>query len=189
MLSEIESRVSGYVLTFVDVTTIDAMFFLDLSKDLPASFGGLSRFLLVQVCAEKGNIIHFVFDKVITPSIKDCERDERAGSGNRAAVYQIIGPGQKRQGNWNDNLRNNHFKTVLNEFLVSNWGRDEFSGIIKDKKIYMIFGDKCFLYQSVNEKVNKTEVIQLASSHEEANSKMIFHLMTFDENKCCDMYK
>ena len=59
-------------------------------------------------------------------------RDETAGSRNRAAVFQIIGPGQKRQGSWNDNLWNNHFKTALNEFLVSDWGRDEFSGIVKD---------------------------------------------------------
>ena len=47
----------------------------------------------------------------------------------------------------------------------------------------MTLGDKCFLYQRENEKVTKTEAIQLASSHDKADSKMIFHLMTVDENK------
>ena len=62
-----------------DVTIVDAMFFLYLWKDLPATFGTFARFLQIKAFAQKGNNIHLVFDKVASPSIKDYERDSRSG--------------------------------------------------------------------------------------------------------------
>ena len=62
----------------VNATVIDAMFFLHLQKTIPGTFGALSSYLLTRIRAvEKGNELHMVFDKVQSPSIKDCERDER----------------------------------------------------------------------------------------------------------------
>ena len=42
--------------------------------------------------------LHMVFDKTITPSIKDCERNKRGS--NRMVAYQKTGQEQKRPINW-----------------------------------------------------------------------------------------
>ena len=66
--------------------------------------------------AQKGNNIHLVFDKVVSPSIKDCERDSRSG-------YQERG-NQRRPSNWLNKLRFDQFKAAINSFLVSAWQDD-----------------------------------------------------------------
>ena len=79
LMEELESRIFNEKTNHVDVTIVDAMFFLYLWKDLPATFGTFARFLLIKAFAQKGNNIHLVFDKVASPSIKDYERDSRSG--------------------------------------------------------------------------------------------------------------
>jgi len=61
----------------IDVTVLDAMFILHLQSNLPETFGGVARYLLKYIVGNAGNEVHFVTDKWITPSIKDCERDKR----------------------------------------------------------------------------------------------------------------
>ena len=74
-------------------------FFLHLRKDLPANFGTVARFLLIKGFAQKANNIHLVFDKVVSPSIKDCERGSRSGYQERGGQYQITGPNQRKPRN------------------------------------------------------------------------------------------
>jgi len=96
LLSVLEKRICSQPPPHIDVTIIDAMFFMHLQKDLPSSFGSVSRVLLSKVCSCKGNEIHLIFDKVIKPSIKDCERDARSTSNDRSSSYQITGCWQQR---------------------------------------------------------------------------------------------
>ena len=74
------------------------MFFLHLLSDLPSTFGAVATFILKRVCSTKGNTIHFVLDKTVSPSIKDCERDLRCS--DRHGAYHISGPEQRRPTNW-----------------------------------------------------------------------------------------
>ena len=62
--------------------------------------------------------IHLVSDKVVKPSIKDCERDARAGASDRSKTFEIYGPSQKRPQNFIAALRNGSFKESLIRFLV-----------------------------------------------------------------------
>ena len=57
--------------------------------------------------------IHFVTGKWVSPSIKDCERDQRESS---SMTYQISGVGQKHPSNWWQALKNSSFKKSLIEF-------------------------------------------------------------------------
>jgi len=95
LLKETEKRIQtknpGIV---ADVLIIEAMFFLHLFVDLPLTFGALAKFILQRICKQRGKEIHFVFDKTISPPIKDCERNKRGD--NRMTKYQITGPEQKR---------------------------------------------------------------------------------------------
>ena len=60
--------------------------------------------------------IHLIFDKTISPSIKDAERNNR--SNQRGMAYQITGPEQKHPSNWLQTLRGDQFKEAIVTFLV-----------------------------------------------------------------------
>ena len=61
----------------VDASIIDVMFFLRLHPNLPSTFGGVARYLGARVSEFEGHVLHFVCDKWVHPSIKDCERKDR----------------------------------------------------------------------------------------------------------------
>ena len=83
LLYELESRIQNDVPPNIDVTTIDAVFFLHLQKTIPGIFGALPSYLLIRICAGKGNELH-VFEKVKSPSIKDGEemKDKKTSIGS-----------------------------------------------------------------------------------------------------------
>ena len=90
LMEELESRIFSEKTNHVDITIIDAMFFLHLWKDLPATFGTITRFLLIKAFAQKGNNVHLLFDKVVSPSVKDCKRDSRSGYQEQGSQYQVL---------------------------------------------------------------------------------------------------
>ena len=89
LLKELESRVASVKPASIDVMIIDAMFFLNLLVDPPSTFGSIARHILGCICSTTSREIHFVFDKIIHPSIKDCKRDTR--SLDRSGSYNITG--------------------------------------------------------------------------------------------------
>ena len=111
-------------------SAVDAMVLLHLQRNLPETFGGVTKSVLARLVQMKGKEIHFVSDKWVKPSIKDCERDKRSAEN---IPYQIQGPEQKLPSNWLSALRNPFFKESLILFLVNTWKDDEFSPIIGRK--------------------------------------------------------
>ena len=103
----------------MDFTIIDAMFFLYLWKDLPATFGTTASFLLIKAFAKKGKNIHLVFTKIVLPSIKDCERDSRSGYQERDSQNQITGPNQRRPSNWLIAFRFDQLKVAVTSSFAS----------------------------------------------------------------------
>ena len=150
---ELESRFQTIYHPNVDATVIDAIFFLHLQKKIPGTFGALPSYYLTLICAEKGNELHMVFDKVQSPSIKNCERDEKTKNEGRESNYQITGPCQQTPNNWLETCRNDNFKVSLNKFLVDIWKNDCFGGISKEKKLYVTDGNVCYLFEVSSEKM------------------------------------
>ena len=151
-------------------------------KDVPATFGTIARFLLIKAFTQKGKNIHLVFDKVVSLSIQDCERDSRSGYEERGSQYQITGPNQRRSSNWLNTLRFNQFKVTINSFLASAWEDDCLAEIFQGKCLYINNGDICYCFREENGQVTRTLIPELTSSQEEADSKMIFHLTNLEEN-------
>ena len=89
-------------------------FFFICVKIYQQPFVPLQKFLLTKAFTQKGNNIHLVFDKVVSLSIKDCERDSRSGYQERHIQYQITGPNQRRPSNWLNALRFDQFKVAIN---------------------------------------------------------------------------
>ena len=51
-------------------TVIDTSFFLYLQHCLPSTFGQVTKVILSNIMKAKGNVIHFIFDKWISPLSK-----------------------------------------------------------------------------------------------------------------------
>ena len=109
LMEESKSRIFSEKPNHVDVIIIDAMFFLHLWKDLPATF---ARFLLIKAFAQEGNNIHLVYDKIVSPSVKDCKCYSRSGYQERGSQYQITGPNRRRTSNWLNALGIDQFKVA-----------------------------------------------------------------------------
>ena len=150
---------------------------MHLLYNLPQSFGKVAEMILRKICNYKGKTIHLVFDKFFSPSIKDIERDQRASATNQDvyATFFINGPEQKQPSNWQKALRNNSFKSSIIHFLTSYWERDEMAPYFNGKDLFVNDGDICYFFQSANDSVNRREFPALYSTHEEADSRMIFH--------------
>ena len=101
ILSHLELKIISTEPKRVDVTIVDAMFILHLHLNLPLTFGGLATYLLSRVLELDGFAVHFTFDKWVSPSIKDCERESRSVE-SESILYEIKGASQKRPSNWLD---------------------------------------------------------------------------------------
>ena len=143
----------------IDVQIIDATFFLHLHKDLSANFGGVAKYLLRSILQRDGKVIHFVSDKWITLSIKDCERQSR----NAADIsYQITSAGQKRLINWLTALLSSSFKTSLVEFFVSAWSNSDYSLLFEGKILFANCGSICYKFLSILDKAARTKEMSLS---------------------------
>ena len=110
MLSSEKSNIMKYLETFavsetpevVHKTIIDAMFFfLRLHVNSPKTFEAIARYILGTIVNCEGETNHFVCDKWIEPSIKDCEREDK---GSLKGIYSIKGPAQIRSSDSGESL-------------------------------------------------------------------------------------
>ena len=148
LMKYLESIVNFTPPTSINVTIIDAMFFMQLQVNLSDTFGGIPKYLLRNLMNLDCQEIHFSAYKWVSPSIKDCERDQR---GNSSMTYRIKEVGQKRAGNWLQALRSSSFKKSLIEFLIKVWSDDSFSEILRDKVLFMNNDHTCWRYKLVSE--------------------------------------
>ena len=174
MLQELEKRVAPNPPINVDVTIIDGMFFFHLLYQPPSTFAGLADHLLRQVCKQRGTEIHLVFDKIISPSIKDAERNKR--SNQRGMAYQITRPEQKRPSNWLQALRGDQFKEALVTFLVDYLENNNSARILGSKKLIVNNGDTCYFFISQEDRMVKSEEVAYYAKHEEADTRMIYYV-------------
>lgn len=132
------------------------------------------------VCNDcNGKIVYFVSDKWITPSIKDIERNSREES---TQLYEIKGDSQKRPTNWTLALKNSSFKESLIKFLVDAWKDNSLAPILADKVLYANHNNICYKYSTDGVNMSRVEVLELFSTHEEADSRMLFHLTSVPDN-------
>ena len=75
LLTELESRVKSEAPTKIDAAVVDGMFFLHLLVDPPKTFKQIAIYLLRKMFNSFNcKNIYLVFDKVVSPSIKDLEK-------------------------------------------------------------------------------------------------------------------
>ena len=70
----------------------------------------IARYILGRTVNCEGDTNHFVCDKWIELSIKDCEGEDR---DSLRGIYSIKRPAQKRPSDWREALKNKMFKERL----------------------------------------------------------------------------
>ena len=138
----LESKVENpMVVSTVDACVIDGNFILHaMPPNLPGTYGGLARMLLIQISSLCPRRIDIVFDTYKTPSIKDLERGSR---GAQDTVYKITGPEQARPKKMSDALKSASFKRNLPSFLVTEWEKPEYAALIGERDLYVGHGSTC----------------------------------------------
>ena len=175
LFQKLETRFKTVPPSWIDVYMVDGFFFLHLCLDLPMQYGKMARHILEKLCRSKAKRIDLVFDRIITPSIKDAERDLRSHS-ERDLPIKISGPNQQRPSDLFRALRNDCFKQELVKFLIEAFEDDSLSHIIGDKKIFVTCGTSCYSFTATEGKVLKKMEDSLFSTHEEADTRIIGHL-------------
>lgn len=113
--------------------------------------------------------MHLIFNQILYPSIKDCERDLRS-DGDRNAEYGVIRKMQKRPANFQKALRNDNFKREFVKFSTLEFEEESLSDILHDKTLYMTEGSTCFCYKVFEGKILKSTETRMKSK--EADTKV-----------------
>lgn len=77
-----------------DIEIIDGFYLLNrLGSSVPQTFGKIAEHVLRKICNTDVSEVHLVFDRYLSPSIKDIERHSRQEVD---IPFSIVGPLQKR---------------------------------------------------------------------------------------------
>ena len=178
LLTELESRVKSEAPTKIDAAVVDGMFFLHLLVDPPKTFKQIAIYLLRKMFNSFNcKNIHLVFDKVVSPSIKDLERNTR--SSTRQDLLTTTGPPQTRPNHWEAALEIDSFKTSFVEFLVSYWENDELFPFFENKQLFVNCKDGCFKFFAKGNCVVKAEVQNCFRLTKKLIQECCFMLITY----------
>ena len=140
--------------------------------DLPATYGEVAKVILSKICTY-GKRIDFVCDTYRSPSIKDNERNMR---GANDINIVIAGSEQKRPSNFGQALSSGRFKTSLFKFLAAEWEKNIYKEILDDHEVFLALENVCYKYQVKNGSVFRQLVPELCCQHEEADTRVVFHM-------------
>lgn len=180
LAKKIKSKIQFSIPLQTDVDLIDGFYFLHiLGSSIPQTFGKISELILIRICNTKSTEVHLVFDRYFFQSIKDSERCSRESID---IPYIISGTSQNRPIDFSKSLKNKKFKEALVQFLANDWQKDSMACILANKKIFITVEEKCFSFVSNNHSVKKVEEPDFACYHEEADTRLIYHISKLKPN-------
>ena len=148
----------------------DGMNILHKMRGDNMTFGELSDHLFAFVLrtSEGCTRIDMIFDVYQQSSIKQAERQSRASE--HGIRFTNIAPGHKIQ-QWRRLLMCGTSKMKLIGFILEQWKQPNYREQLAQKTVYFTSGDVCFKLS----RSSVSEVSELASSHEEADTRMLLH--------------
>ena len=162
----------------IDITLVDGMFLLHSLQNLPGTFGEIASLILLILC-RLSTRVDMICDVYRTPSIKDLEHCVRSADD---AAYSITGRDQRRPKEWQKALRSANFKTAFLKFLAQDWTENADKSTLAGHHIYLAVDEACHHYTVHQGSVFHEEVADLACSHEEADTRIVFHLSRLQLN-------
>lgn len=156
----------------VEVTLVDGMFLLHALHSLPNTYGEIASVILRKLC-EMSQRVDMICDTYVVPSVKDLEHSRRCADD---AMYTITGPSQQRPKDWQKALRSSSFKMAFLRFLSQEWATHADVRTLDGHDIYLAIEEECHHYAVQDGKLVHDEVPALACQHEEADTRIVFHL-------------
>lgn len=161
----------------IDIILIDGFYLLHSMKNVPKTFGSISKKMLQMVTQLPASRFDVIFDQYFSPSIKDYERSLRNESTQ--LEFSISGPDQVRPSDFAKELKNIRFKEALIDFFIRHWSTDEIVPFIGNKNIVVNFKN-CHSFSVINNAVVSSIDENLSCpEHEEADTKIIHHICNF----------
>ena len=88
----------------------------------------------------------------------------------------IGGPSTKMPRSLSSFLHNSFNKQQLIQFLLTEWSKSSYGKRLHGRSVFFVCEEKCILIQSIDGlSVSATEVDELHSNHEEADTRIILH--------------
>lgn len=169
----LEANINHEAPKYTDVFLVDGFFILHSMKEVPKTFGSISKKCLQMVTKFPARRIDVIFDQYFHPSIKDNERLLRDEAPQ--IEYNISGPDQIRPTDFAKEMKNTKFKEALIDFFATHWASDEIATFLGNKLVHLSFRN-CYSYSAHNNKVESSITEDLCRElHEEADSKIIYH--------------
>ena len=179
----LESKVQGGDTSpaLIRVCIIDGQFLLHtLPPNLPSTYGGLARSILIQAVTLSKKEVHLIFDDYPQPSLKDMERGRR---GIDEQEFVINGPEQKRPKDMGKALKSRSFKTQLPKFLAREWQNQAYLHILGDCNLHLDIPGETYHYHVVNGILRHESDNGLTNNHEEADTKIVLHAKALDDDR------
>jgi hypothetical protein len=154
----------------------DAMAILQTLTVLPATFGELATDLLAKIVNTAVSLnfsrVDFVCDRYPEKSIKNLERDKRAVGGTN--VIRIYSEQQRVPRQWKKFMASGENKEEIMKFIFNTW-RHADPQALKCVEVFLAHEDKCHKLTELLGDMSCTEIEELSSDHEEADTRMIAH--------------
>ena len=116
--------------------------------------------------------VDFVCDRYPRKSIKNLERDRRAVNGIQ--LIRIYSDHQKVPRQWKKFLSSGENKEEFSKFLFNSWRKADV-GTLRGVNVFLTHEAKCYRFYQSNGLLSCSEVPQLCSDHEEADTRMVAH--------------
>ncbi|KAK3745436.1 hypothetical protein QZH41_005085 [Actinostola sp. cb2023] len=149
---------------------IDGNALLQAMVAIPSTFGDLADSVFEQL--PKVHRVDFVTDSYHPLSIKEVERSRRGTS----APHLVRGPLTKVPRDWKKFLSNGENKRRLSNFLLEEWKNDRFAEKLQGREVVVVCEEKAVCLTGVNgQQTVSEEMLELCSTQEEGDTKMILH--------------
>jgi len=163
------------------VYIVDGNALLYTIVNLPTTVGDFARVIFNYL--PKAAVVHFVTDSYIRHSIKESERQRRGTS----AAYMIGGPSTKMQRNFASFMKNSDNKRQLLQFILCEWRQPAYASKLFGHTILFVCEESCVELRSEDGiTVTSTEITDLRSTQEEADTRIILHCLYAAEHQVND---
>ena len=158
---------------------LDGMALIQTMKHIPETFGALVEVLINRIlsaaASSKSTRVDFVCDTYPDVSIKNLERNKRAGVGS--TVIMILGPQQKVPRQFKKFLSVGKNKEALVEFIFHHLGDVErLSNALGNMELFITHGKMCHqVTTTIQGEFLIEECEELYSDHEEADTRLLLH--------------
>ena len=156
---------------------IDTMAVVQSISNAAATYSELAVKVFLLMIKGTGNraLVHWIVDTYPEVSIKQAEQSHRENIIGGVMRYTIRSGSQRVPSQLKRALSSRSYKMELVRLFLKTWAEDEYIQHNGDRTVYITAGVECFQLKSVGGYMQCVPQVELACSHEEADTRLLFH--------------